>query len=416
MKAEIITIGDELLIGQVIDTNSAFMAKQLNKIGVSVFQITSIQDDKAHILQALADAESRVDIIICTGGLGPTKDDITKKTIAEYFNDTLVRDQSVLDNIENIWKQHVRTQLLQVNKDQAFVPSKAKVLMNKLGTAPGMWLEKGNKVFISLPGVPYEMEALIEHQVVPKLKVKYNCPFILHKTLLVYGLGESALAARIEAWEDALPKHIKLAYLPNLGKMRLRLSTTGYNEAQLKQEVQEQIDKVIPLIQKEYAGLEDEDGSVEVVIAKQLTKLGKTLAIAESCTGGAVAERFTTHSGASAFFKGGIVTYATESKINILKVSKAEIDAHSVVSFQVAEAMAKNAQQLFQSDYAIATTGNAGPTKGESDAEVGTVFVAIASKTGVYSEGFNFGNSRIKVINKAVNKALEMMLKEIFKN
>ncbi|KAA5824463.1 competence/damage-inducible protein A [Algibacter amylolyticus] len=416
MKAEIITIGDELLIGQVVDTNSAFMAKQLNKIGVSVFQITSIQDDKAHILQALADAENRVDIIICTGGLGPTKDDITKKTIAEYFNDTLVRDQSVLENIENIWKQHVRTQLLQVNKDQAFVPSKAKVLMNKLGTAPGMWLEKNDKVFISLPGVPYEMEALIEEQVVPKLKVKYNCPFILHKTLLVYGLGESALAARIEAWEDALPKHIKLAYLPNLGKMRLRLSTSGFNEVQLKQEVQAQIDKVIPLIQKEYAGLEDEDGSVEVVIAKQLTKLGKTLAIAESCTGGAVAERFTTHSGASAFFKGGIVTYATESKINILKVPKAEIDAHSVVSFQVAEAMAKNAQQLFQSDYAIATTGNAGPTKGESDAEVGTVFVAIASKTGVYSEGFNFGNSRIKVINKAVNKALEMMLKEIFKN
>ncbi|XMO87016.1 competence/damage-inducible protein A [Algibacter sp. AS12] len=416
MRAEIITIGDELLIGQVVDTNSAFMAKQLNKIGVSVFQITSIQDDKAHILQALADAENRVDIIICTGGLGPTKDDITKKTIAEYFNDTLVRDQSVLENIENIWKQHVRTQLLQVNKDQAFVPSKAKVLMNKLGTAPGMWLEKNDKVFISLPGVPYEMEALIEEQVVPKLKVKYNCPFILHKTLLVYGLGESALAARIEAWEDALPKHIKLAYLPNLGKMRLRLSTSGFNEVQLKQEVQAQIDKVIPLIQKEYAGLEDEDGSVEVVIAKQLTKLGKTLAIAESCTGGAVAERFTTHSGASAFFKGGIVTYATESKINILKVPKAEIDAHSVVSFQVAEAMAKNAQQLFQSDFAIATTGNAGPTKGESDAEVGTVFVAIASKTGVYSKGFNFGNSRIKVINKAVNKALEMMLKEIFKN
>ncbi|MCL4168708.1 UNVERIFIED_CONTAM: hypothetical protein GTU68_031462, partial [Idotea baltica] len=285
MLAEIITIGDELLIGQVIDTNSGFIAKQLNKIGVSVYQITSIQDDKAHILQALEEAESRVDIVICTGGLGPTKDDITKKTIAEYFNDTLVRDQSVLENIESIWKQHVRTQLLQVNKDQAFVPSKAKVLMNRLGTAPGMWLEKNDKVFISLPGVPYEMEALIEYQVVPKLKEKYNCPYILHKTLLVYGLGESALAARIEDWEDALPNHIKLAYLPNLGKMRLRLSTKGFDEALLNREVQEQIDKVLPLIKKEYAGLEDEDGSVEVVIAKKLAKLGKTLAIAESCTG-----------------------------------------------------------------------------------------------------------------------------------
>jgi nicotinamide-nucleotide amidase len=416
MLAEIITIGDELLIGQVVDTNSAFIAKQLNKIGVSVYQITSIQDDKQHILQALADAESRVDIIICTGGLGPTKDDITKKTIAEYFDDILVKNEAVLENIESIWKQHVRTQLLQVNRDQALIPSKSKPLMNKLGTAPGMWIERDEKVFISLPGVPYEMQALIDHHVVPKLKDKYNCPFILHKTMIVYGLGESALAERIEAWEDALPKHIKLAYLPNLGKMRLRLSTKGFNEAQLRSDVQEQIDKVIPLIKTEYAGLEDEEGSVEVVIAKQLTKLGSTLAIAESCTGGAVAERFTTHPGASAYFKGGLVTYATDSKTNVLNVSKTDIETYSVVSSQVAESMAKNARQIFQSDYAVATTGNAGPTKGDSQAEVGTVFIAIATKLGVYSQEFNFGNSRIKVINKAVNKALEMLQKEIFKN
>jgi len=416
MLAEIITIGDELLIGQVIDTNSAFIGKQLNKIGVSVYQITSIQDDKQHILQALADAESRVDIVICTGGLGPTKDDITKKTIAEYFNDTLVKNDAVLENIETIWKQHVRTQLLQVNRDQALIPSKSKPLMNRLGTAPGMWLEKDNKVFVSLPGVPYEMKALIDNEVVPRLKEKYNCPFILHKTMIVYGIGESALAARIEAWEDALPEHIKLAYLPNLGKMRLRLSTKGFDEVQLTQDVQEQIDKVIPLIEAEYAGLEDEDGSVEVVIAKRLKALGCTLAIAESCTGGAVAECFTAHSGASAFFNGGVVTYSTASKINVLKVSEADIDAHSVVSSQVVEAMAKNAQALFQSDYAIATTGNAGPSKGDSDAEVGTVFIAIATKTGVYSQKFSFGNSRLKVVNKAVNKALEMLQKEIFKN
>ena len=272
------------------------------------------------------------------------------------------------------------------------------------------------KVFISLPGVPYEMQALIDHHVVPKIKDKYNCPFILHKTMIVYGLGESALAERIEAWEDALPKHIKLAYLPNLGKMRLRLSTKGFNEAQLRSDVQEQIDKVIPLIKTEYAGLEDEEGSVEVVIAKQLTKLGSTLAIAESCTGGAVAERFTTHPGASAYFKGGLVTYATDSKTNVLNVSKTDIETYSVVSSQVAESMAKNARQIFQSDYAVATTGNAGPTKGDSQAEVGTVFIAIATKLGVYSQEFNFGNSRIKVINKAVNKALEMLQKEIFKN
>lgn len=416
MLAEIITIGDELLIGQVIDTNSAFIAKQLNKIGVSVYQITSIQDDKQHILNALADAENRVDIVICTGGLGPTKDDITKKTIAEYFNDTLVKNEAVLENIEDIWRQHVRSEILQVNRDQALIPSKSIPLMNKLGTAPGMWLEKDDKVFISLPGVPYEMKGLIDNEVIPKLKDKYNCPFILHKTMIVYGLGESALAARIEAWEDALPSHIKLAYLPNLGKMRLRLSTKGYDDDKLKRDVQTQIDSLIPLIKEEYAGLEDEDGSVEIVIAKQLTRLGNTLAIAESCTGGAVAERFTVHSGASAFFKGGVVTYSTQSKMNVLNVSKSDIETYSVVSSQVAESMAQNAQQLFQSDYAIATTGNAGPTKGDSNAEVGTVFIAIANKNGVYSQEFNFGNSRLKVINKAVNKALEMLLKEIFKN
>ena len=416
MLAEIITIGDELLIGQVIDTNSAFIAKQLNKIGVSVYQITSVQDDKTHILKALKEAENNVDIIILTGGLGPTKDDITKKTIAEYFNDTLVRDASVIKNIEKLWKNYVGGLLLQVNKDQALVPSKAKVLTNKLGTAPGMWMEKDDKVFISLPGVPYEMNALIEYEVIPKLKQKYNCPYILHKTLLVYGIGESALAERIEAWEDALPKHIKLAYLPSLGKMRLRLSAKGSDVNFINASVQTEIDKVIPLIKNEFAGFEEEDGSVEVVIAKQLTHLGKTLAIAESCTGGMVAEQFTVLPGASAYFKGGVITYATESKINILGVSKTDIDAFSVVSSQVAESMAQNALRIFKSDFAIATTGNAGPTKGDSQAEVGTVFIAIATKNKVYSEKFMLGNHRVKTINKAVNKALEMLLKEIFKN
>ncbi|RED48411.1 competence/damage-inducible protein A [Seonamhaeicola aphaedonensis] len=416
MQAEIITIGDELLIGQVIDTNSAFIAKQLNKIGVSIYQVTSVQDDRNHILKALKEAESNSDIIILTGGLGPTKDDITKKTIAEYFNDTLIRDDSVMQNIEHLWKSYVGGKLLQVNKDQSLVPSKSTVLMNKLGTAPGMWFDKDDKTFVSLPGVPYEMSTLMEYYVIPKLKEKYNCPFIMHKTLLVYGLGESALAARIEAWEDALPKDMRLAYLPNLGKMRLRLSTKGFDERMLKERVDTEIEKVIPLIKNEFFGFEDEEGSAEIIIAKQLTKIGKTLAIAESCTGGLLAEQFTKHSGASAYFNGGVVTYSTESKMTVLGVSKEIIDKHSVVSKPVAEAMASHSLKLFNSDFAVATTGNAGPTKGESDAEVGTVYIAIASKSGVYSEKFNLGNHRIKVLNKAVNKALEMLLKEIFKN
>lgn len=317
MQAEIITIGDELLIGQVIDTNSAFIAKQLNKIGISVYQITSIQDQKAHILKALKEAEKNADIIILTGGLGPTKDDITKKTIANYFNDTLVLNTAVLKNIETIWKQYVRQQLLQVNIDQALIPSQATVLMNKLGTAPGMWLEKQEKTFISLPGVPFEMKAIITNHVIPKLKEKYKCPHILHKTLLIYGLGESTLAARIEAWEDALPKHIKLAYLPSLNKMRLRLSTKGFEKQKIENDIQEQINKVLPLIKKEFYGYEDDDGNEEAFLGNQLTKTGKTLAIAESCTGGKLTEMFTANPGASKYLKGGIVTYSTQSKIDI---------------------------------------------------------------------------------------------------
>ncbi|GAA3578970.1 competence/damage-inducible protein A [Snuella lapsa] len=416
MLAEIITIGDELLIGQVVDTNSAFIAKALNKIGVSVFQITSVQDDKEHILNALAAAETHADIILITGGLGPTKDDITKKTIAEYFNDTLVRDISVLENIESIWKNYTRQTLLQVNKDQALVPSKAKVLMNRYGTAPGMWLEKGEKVFVSLPGVPFEMRALIENEVIPKLTNKFHFPFILHKTMLVYGLGESTLADRIAIWEDALPKHIKLAYLPSLGKMRLRLSAKGFDESQIRKDVQDQIDKVIPLIKDVYFGLEDEEGDLEVIIARQLTRTGMSLAIAESCTGGSLAKCFTSKPGASLYFKGGVVTYATQSKVDLLGVPEELIEAHSVVSAPVAESMAQNVLRLFKSDFAIATTGNAGPTKGDSDAEVGDVFIAIATKNKVYSEKFNLGNHRTKVVNKSVHKALELLLKEILKN
>jgi nicotinamide-nucleotide amidase len=416
MLAEIITIGDELLIGQVIDTNSAFIAKELNKIGISVYQITSVQDDRNHILKAFKDAEKNVDIVIITGGLGPTKDDITKKTIADYFNDTLVLDESVLKNIESIWKQYVRQTLLQVNKDQALVPSKATVLMNTIGTAPGMWIENNNKVFISLPGVPFEMKALIQNEVIPKLTERFHLPFIIHKTLMVYGLGESTLAARIEAWEDALPETVKLAYLPDLGRVRLRLSSKGFDKEKIQAEVQKQIDAVLPLIKDEFYGFEDENGDVESIVAKQLTKLKQTVAVAESCTGGKVAERFTSHPGASNYFKGSVVSYATQSKIDVLGIPKDVVETYSVVSAQVAEAMAKHVLGLFNSDFAIATTGNAGPTKGDSDAEIGTVFIAIATKNSVHSEKFMLGNHRSKVINKAVNKAFEMLLKEIFKN
>lgn len=413
MQAEIITIGDEILIGQIVDTNSAFLGKEFNKIGVSVYQITSVQDDKAHILKALKEAEENADIIIITGGLGPTKDDITKHTICEYFNDNLIEDKAVLDNVEQIFSKY-NAPLLTVNRHQALVPSRAKVLMNKYGTAPGMWLEKNGKVFVSLPGVPYEMKALIKDEVIPSLRSKFKFPYIKHKTLLTYGIGESALADRIEAWEDNLPSFIKLAYLPNLGKVRLRLSAKAMDKNIVETEMEQQIQLLLPQIEDVFVGFED-DLSLEAIIGRQLTDLGKTISIAESCTGGQIAKAITANAGASKYFKGSVVSYATESKVDILKISEKEIENHSVVSKEVAEAMAKQVRILFKSDYGISTTGNAGPSKGDSDAEVGTVWIAIASEEGVRAEVFNFGNHREKVIMRATNKAFEMLQKEILK-
>lgn len=414
MQAEIITIGDEILIGQIVDTNSAYISKCLNKIGVSVYQITSVQDDREHILKSLKEAESNADIIIITGGLGPTKDDITKTTIAEYFDDVLVRDNSVLENIKNLWKNYVKKPLLQVNIDQALVPSKATVLINNYGSAPGMWMQKNGKVFISLPGVPFEMKELMQNEVIPKLRKTFNFPFIKHKTLLTYGMGESELEERIKIWEGQLPNFIKLAYLPNLGKVRLRLSGKHKDKDLLDLEMKKQIDKLLPQIEDIFLGYED-DGAIEVITGKLLKEKHKTVAVAESCTGGAIAQTITSVPGASHYFKGSIVTYATETKIKVLNIDRTLIERHSVVSAQVAEAMALSALKLFEVDYAIATTGNAGPTKGDSDAEIGTVFIALATKQEVISEKFNFGNHRIKVINKSVNRAFQMLQKEILK-
>lgn len=415
MLAEIITIGDEILIGQIVDTNSAFISKELNKIGVSVYQITSIQDHKNHILNALKEAEDRADIVILTGGLGPTKDDITKLTLAEYFNDKLVQNDAVLKHVEELFYKYLATPISDLNRKQAMVPSRAIVMQNNFGTAPGMWLERNEKIFVSLPGVPYEMKALLNNEVIPRLQDKFHFPFIQHRTVLTYGLGESAIAERLDKWEDALPSFIKLAYLPNLGRVRLRLSAKGFNREEIEAEMDNQINQLLAQIEDIFVGFE-EDESIEVIVGKNLTEQRKTLAVAESCTGGKIAERITANAGASNYFKGGIVSYATATKENVLKVSKDLISQYSVVSSQVAEAMAKNARELFKTDYAISTTGNAGPTKGDADAEVGTVFIAIATPDTIYSQEFMFGKGRIKVINKASNKAFEMLLKEILKN
>jgi nicotinamide-nucleotide amidase len=415
MKAEIITIGDEILIGQIVDTNSSFIAKALNKIGVSIHQITSVQDEKSHILDALNRAQINSDLVLLTGGLGPTKDDITKTTFVEFFEDQLVSDSAVLAHIKDIWKKYIKQPLLQVNLDQALVPSKATVLMNASGTAPGIWMEKEGTVFIALPGVPFEMKALLQNEVIPRLSEAFELPFILHKTLLTYGVGESIIADRISDWETSLPSTIKLAYLPNLGRVRLRLSSKGFDKELVEKSMAAEIQTLIPQISDVFVGFE-EDNSIEQIIGNQLVNIDKTLAVAESCTGGKIAAQFTNHPGASKYFKGGVIAYDTQIKKAVLGVDKTLIDNHSVVSVEVAKAMASGVQKLFNSDYAIATTGNAGPSKGDSDAEIGTVCIAIATPSEVYAEEYTFGKQRHRIMIKTLNMALTLIQKEIFKN
>ncbi|PIF00491.1 MAG: competence/damage-inducible protein A [Maribacter sp.] len=414
MFAEIITIGDEILIGQIVDTNSVFIAKELNKIGVSVYQITSVQDDREHILSVLAEASKRVQLVIVTGGLGPTKDDITKNTFCEFFNDKLVQDDAVLRQVEELFASFTSEPITEVNRQQALVPSKATVLHNTNGTAPGMWMLSDGVVFVSLPGVPFEMEGLMTNKVIPKIAKDFKRPYILHRTLVTYGMGESALAGKIEEWEDNLPSFIKLAYLPNLGKVRLRLSAKGYDRQTLVNAVEDQIGKLQPLIGDIIYGTEDGE-TLEELVAGLFTAKKMTLATAESCTGGKIAERITALSGASAYYKGSVVSYATEAKINVLQVPKVLVEKHSVVSAEVARSMALNVKSLLDTDFAVATTGNAGPTKGDSDAEVGTVYIAVATPEEVIVDKFMFGKQRARVVQKAVNKSFELLQKEIAK-
>ncbi|MVO10930.1 competence/damage-inducible protein A [Flavobacterium sp. TP390] len=415
MKAAIVTIGDEILIGQIVDTNSSYIAKALDKIGIATYEMFSISDEKEHIINTLSYFQNKVDVVILTGGLGPTKDDITKKTFCDYFEDELVEDAIVLEHVRNLIEGFYKRPITTINKEQALVPSKAIVLFNKMGTAPGMWIQKENTVYVSLPGVPYEMKYLIDHEVVPLLIQKFKRPYIVHRTIMTYGRGESLIAEQIEVWEDNLPKNIKLAYLPAPGRVRLRLTARGENEEALGIALDMQIKALYELIGEIITGI-DEDEAIERVIGNLLNGKKVTLALAESCTGGKIAESLTAIPGASSYFKGGVVTYATASKINILGVDKALIDEFSVVSEQVAKSMALESKRLFDSDYALATTGNAGPNKGDARAEVGTVFIALATPETVYCEEFNFGQPREKVIGRAVNKAFEMLYKEILKN
>ncbi|MHC9088081.1 competence/damage-inducible protein A [Tenacibaculum sp. IMCC1] len=414
MNAEIITIGDEILIGQIVDTNSQWIGQELNKIGISVYQISSVQDEKQHILNALKEAESRADIVIVTGGLGPTKDDITKKTIAEYFKDEkIVEYPEVIDNIKYLFKK-VNHPFNEIQKYQAQLPSKATLLMNRLGTAPGMWFYENNTVFVSLPGVPYEMKGLMKYHVLPKLRSTFKLPFILHRTIMTVGTGETIIAERISDWEESLPNFIKLAYLPSYGRVRLRLSAKGKDKEVLVKEMEKQVAALYMLIPEIIVG-DDNETSLEKEVGKLLKKHGKTVATAESLTGGKIASTIVSVPGASSYFMGGFVTYTAALKEQLLNVSKEVIDKYTVVSKEVALAMAKGCLEKLQTDYAIAVTGNAGPTTDHNDKSVGLVYIGIATKSGVDVYEFNFGEPREKVINRTVTKSLELLQAAILK-
>ncbi|MCX2453603.1 competence/damage-inducible protein A [Pedobacter sp. PLR] len=410
MLAEIITIGDEILIGQIVDTNSAWMAKQLNQIGMKVKQITSVSDDADHIMEALRLAESRADVILMTGGLGPTKDDITKVTLAKYFNMGFRRDEETLNHVSEIFAR-VNRPMIELNRKQADVPDGCTVIKNKNGTAPCMWFEEHGKIFVSMPGVPFEMMYLMDDEILPRLKAAFKLPVIHHKTILTSGIGESFLAMEIEDIENSLPDSIKLAYLPKLGQVRLRLSTTGEEEAPLKAAVDFYAQQIIARIKTHLVA--EEDISLEKAILNFMEQRKLTLSTAESCTGGYIAHLITQHPGCSSVYEGGAVTYSYDLKMSLLGVKAETLAKYGAVSEETVKEMAVGAIKNFKTDYAVAVSGIAGPDGGMPDKPVGTVWIAVAHAKGVVSKVFSFGSKRTQNIERSAAAALSMILNEL---
>lgn len=406
MQAEIITIGDELLIGQVVDTNSAWLGSTLGDDGIKVIQITSVQDHAAQIVQAINDALSRADIVIMTGGLGPTKDDITKKTLAEMFGMKLVRNEQVY---EMVGKQLALRGIAftELNQGQALVPDGCTVLPNRNGTAPGMWFERDGKVLISMPGVPFEMKALVKDEVLPRLRKHFALDANVHRTIITFGLAESILADTIASWEEALPPYLHLAYLPSALCIRLRLSAYEIDRQKAEQEIESQIEKLSKVIPHYIIGSEDD--SLESVTGTLLKTRGETLATAESCTGGNIAHRFTAMPGASEYFKGGVVAYSNEVKIALLGVDPESLNRYGAVSQSVAEQMAEGVRRATGATYGISTTGIAGPTGGTPEKPVGTVWMAVATPNGVFSRRMVFGSVRSQNIERASSNCINLL-------
>jgi len=410
MKAEIITIGDEILIGQIIDTNSAWIAEQFNLSGIEIYQITSVHDEKEHILEALKNAEEKVDLVILTGGLGPTKDDITKNVLCDYFDTKLIFHEPTFEHIKQRFKNR-NIDLSKLNRDQALVPESCSVLPNKVGTAPGMWFEKNDTLFVSVPGVPFEMKYLVENELLPRLQNNGKTKAIFHKTVQTQGLPESMLAQRIEKWENSLPKNMKLAYLPNPMSVRLRLSTMGSDLNELKRQVQDEIERLKQLIPDHIFGFDNE--TLAEVIGRMLLEKGQTLAVAESCTGGYISHLITSISGSSGWYKGGVTAYSNEIKQHLLGVSAELLENHGAVSEQVVRKMAEGVRRKMNSDFSVATSGIAGPTGGTEEKPVGTVWIAVATPDKTVAEKFVFGDNRERNIIRSSQTALQLLRRSI---
>ena len=410
MKATIITIGDEILIGQIVDTNSVSIARHLNAAGIVVHEKVSIGDDSAQIVGCVERALGQSDIAIITGGLGPTKDDITKKTLAEMFGSELIPNQTVSDHVKRMLEER-GIEFNDLNRGQALVPACCTVLFNAHGTAPGMWFERGGKVVVSLPGVPYEMEHLMQDEVMPRLKAHFELRQIVHRTMITAGLPESMLAKAIETWENALPPYLKLAYLPNPGAVRLRLSAYEVEGESVSKEIERQFEALRRIIPHNIIGYET--ATMQELIHKLLTERRQTLATAESWTGGTIAARFTALPGASAYFKCGVVAYSLDTKQEILQISCDTIARYGAVSEQVVRQMAEGVRRASNSHYAVATTGIAGPTGGTPEYPVGSVWIAVSTPLRTTTRLIRAGGSRNAVIRKAGTAAIELLEEEL---
>jgi nicotinamide-nucleotide amidase len=416
MQTEIINIGDELLIGQVVNTNASWIAEQMSLSGFPVCQITVVPDHPGSILEALNLAWHRADIILITGGLGPTKDDLTKETLCEFFQTKLVFDQKTFAFIEQVFNAR-GWKVTEINRRQAEVPENCTPLKNLLGTAPGMWFEKpapgreGKCVFISLPGVPFEMKALLENEVLPRLKISFRPLAVLHRTILTQGVGESFLSEQIENWETHLPEDLHLAYLPQPGIVRLRLTGQGEDELLLRNRMEEEIVKLKSLIPGYIFG--EGDDTLESVTGMLLKEKGVTLSTAESCTGGYIAHLITRIPGSSGYFKGSVVAYSNEIKVKVLGVPETTLAEHGAVSEEVVREMAVNIRNRFHSDFSIAVSGIAGPEGGTAEKPVGTVWIAIAGPKGVQATKYLFGDHRERNIRRAALQALNLLRKMI---